>query len=435
MSEVNITGSITAAINDPEFSREIRYLDGAVKIGVGAEETVAQFEGGRLVNVAVREVPDADCKIIIRGTEEHWENLLAPYPVPFYQCLQTANIKHGLELSTTNETFAYLPALNRLVQFMRTNAASAPQTADARVPTTRPGRGNVRREPITGGYIYLTVEDVEYRLYYEEAGQGVPLLLGHTAGSDGRQYRHLLCDEEVTRNFRCIAFDLPYHGKSLPPYGHKWWAQEYNMTRSRMLAFPNALADALELNRPVYMGSSMGGHLAIDLAHDFPERYRATIAVEGALRSATEYVEVGMQGIRREFDNPNVSRNSIGAAMLLNMSPYSPEPAVREVQWEYMCGGPGIFAGDLYYYYYDHNMSPEEAAEIDTSRCMLYLLTGEYDPNTSPAETKVIADLVKGCRFIPMDKLGHFPATENYAEFRKYILPVLNEIAATADNQ
>jgi pimeloyl-ACP methyl ester carboxylesterase len=284
-----------------------------------------------------------------------------------------------------------------------------------------------KRDPITGGYVYLTVDDIEYRVYVEEAGVGIPLLLQHTAGSDGRQYRHLLCDPEVTSRFRCIAYDLPYHGKSLPPYGVEWWAQEYNLTRDRILAFPNALSDALELHRPVYMGSSMGGHAAIDLAHAFPERYRATIAVEGALRSATEYVEVGMDGIRREFDNPNVSRNSIGAAMLLNMSPYSLEPAVREVQWEYMQGGPGIFAGDLYYYY-DHDMTPEQAAEIDTRKCMLYLLTGEYDPNTSPAETQAVADVVPGCKFIEMPKLGHFPATENYPEFRKHLLPVLDEI-------
>ena len=285
-------------------------------------------------------------------------------------------------------------------------------------------------EPIKGGYVYLTVEDVEYRVYYEEAGQGIPLIVGHTAGSDGRQYRHLLNDAEVTSRYRVIAFDLPFHGKSLPPHGEKWWTQEYNMTKSRMMAFPNALSEALELDRPVYMGSSMGGHLAIDLASNFNDRYRATISVEGALRSAAEYVEVGMDGIRREFDNPNVSRNSIGAAMLLNISPYSPEENVREIQWEYQSGGPGVFAGDLYYYYYDHNVSPEEAAAIDTSKCMLYLLTGEYDPNTSPAETKEVANLVKGSKFWEMPKLGHFPVTENYPEFRKFLLPILAEIEA-----
>jgi pimeloyl-ACP methyl ester carboxylesterase len=286
----------------------------------------------------------------------------------------------------------------------------------------------IKRDPITGSYVYLNIDGVEYRVYYEEAGQGIPLLLGHTAGSDGRQYRHLLCDAEVTRDFRAIAFDLPFHGKSLPPHGEKWWTKEYNMTKKFMMDFPNALAAALSLERPVYMGSSMGGHLAVDLASNYPDKYRATIAVEGALRSAAEYVDVGMAGIRKEFDNPNVNRTSIGAAMLLNISPYSPEANVREIQWEYSCGGPGIFAGDLYYYYYDHDVSAEEARAIDTKKCMLYMLTGDYDPNTSPAETKQLADLVKGSKFWVMKNLGHFPVTEDYTEFRKYLLPILSEI-------
>lgn len=283
-------------------------------------------------------------------------------------------------------------------------------------------------EPIVGRYIHLKVEGIEYRVYFEEAGQGTPLILGHTAGSDGRQYRELLNDPDVTNHFRVIVPDLPYHGKSLPPYGNQWWTQEYRMTKNWLMEFSNTLSDTLDLNRPVYMGTSMGGHLALDLASNFSDRYRATISVEGALRSAAEYVEVGMKEIRREFDNPNVSRNSIGAAMGLNISPHTPEANSREIKWEYQQGGPGVFAGDLYYYYYDHNMSPEEAAAIDTSKCMVYMLTGEYDPNTSPEHSQEAADLIKGSMYIDMPKLGHFPATEDYSEFRKHLLPVLNEI-------
>lgn len=283
-------------------------------------------------------------------------------------------------------------------------------------------------EPIIGRYINLDVDGVTYRVYYEEAGQGTPLILGHTAGSDGRQYRHLLNDPEVTRNFRVIAPDLPFHGKSLPPAGAQWWTQEYRMTKKWMMDFPNALSEALDLHRPVYMGSSMGGHLALDLASNYPENYRATISVEGALRSAAEYVDVGMEGIRREFDNPNVSRNSIGAAMQLNISPLTPEANAREIKWEYAQGGPGVFAGDLFYYYYDHNMLPDEAAKIDTDKCMVYMLTGEYDPNTSPEHSQEAADLIRGSKYIEMKRLGHFPATEDYPVFRDYLLPILQEI-------
>jgi len=66
-----------------------------------------------------------------------------------------------------------------------------------------------KRDPITGGYVYLTVDDIEYRVYVEEAGVGIPLLLQHTAGSDGRQYRHLLCDPEVTSPTTCPTTASP----------------------------------------------------------------------------------------------------------------------------------------------------------------------------------------------------------------------------------
>ena len=49
-------------------------------------------------------------------------------------------------------------------------------------------------EPITGRYVRVPYEGEEYRVFYEEAGQGVPLVCLHTAGTDTREWRHQLCD-------------------------------------------------------------------------------------------------------------------------------------------------------------------------------------------------------------------------------------------------
>jgi pimeloyl-ACP methyl ester carboxylesterase len=68
-------------------------------------------------------------------------------------------------------------------------------------------------EPIRGGYVHLSLGGRLHRVYFEEAGQGIPLVCLHTAGSDGRQFRHLLNDEAVTRHFRVLAFDMPWHGE------------------------------------------------------------------------------------------------------------------------------------------------------------------------------------------------------------------------------
>ena len=62
-------------------------------------------------------------------------------------------------------------------------------------------------EPIVGRYVRLTIEGVPHRIAFEEARRGTPLVCVHTAGSDSRQFRHLMNDAAITRDWRVIAFD------------------------------------------------------------------------------------------------------------------------------------------------------------------------------------------------------------------------------------
>jgi pimeloyl-ACP methyl ester carboxylesterase len=69
-------------------------------------------------------------------------------------------------------------------------------------------------------------------------------------------------------------------------------------------------------------------------------------------------------------------------------------------------------------------------AGIDTRACPLYLLTGEYDFSCTPEDTKRTAAQIPGAEITIMSELGHFPMSENPAQFRRYILPVLERIRA-----
>jgi len=44
-------------------------------------------------------------------------------------------------------------------------------------------------DPIAGKYIYLTVQGIEYRIYMEEAGKGIPIICQH-AGGGGPKEEH-----------------------------------------------------------------------------------------------------------------------------------------------------------------------------------------------------------------------------------------------------
>ncbi|MBS0243209.1 MAG: alpha/beta hydrolase, partial [Proteobacteria bacterium] len=114
-----------------------------------------------------------------------------------------------------------------------------------------------RFEPIVGRYLHLELDGRPHRLYVEEAGSGIPLVCLHTAGADGRQFRHLMNDAEITRHYRVIAFDMPWHGKSLPPEGFE--REEYQLTTARYTGMVMPPCHAMQLERPVVMGCSIGG--------------------------------------------------------------------------------------------------------------------------------------------------------------------------------
>lgn len=275
----------------------------------------------------------------------------------------------------------------------------------------------------TGRYVHLELDGLAHRLYFEEAGEGIPMLLQHTAGAHGSQWRHLFEDERITSRFRLIAYDLPFHGKSLPPDGRSWWAEEYRLTRDFFMSVPVTLARALELDRPVYMGCSIGGLLALDLACYHPDCFRAVIGLEPALK-----VEGSLDELRG-FWHPRVSNEYKATVMHGLMSPTSPEARRRETVFVYSQGWPPAFLGDLYYYIEDHDLR-EGAAAIDTARCPVYLLSGEYDYSATPMHGQAAHDAIPGSTFEVMTGVGHFPMSENPQAFIDYLLPLLDRIAS-----
>jgi len=50
----------------------------------------------------------------------------------------------------------------------------------------------------------------------------------------------------------------------------------------------------------------------------------------------------------------------------------------------------------------------------------------------SPADTLRTAESIPGAKVQIMEEVGHFPMSENPEQFRKYLLPVLDEIHALA---
>lgn len=120
-----------------------------------------------------------------------------------------------------------------------------------------------------------------------DTGTGVPeILLVH--GAAARADRWLQGMEAMARRgWRCYAIDMPGHGMASKPADFAYSAQS-------LADFVIGAADALGLEKPVLIGTSLGGLVAATAALTAPKRF-AALGMVGALGLAPIGAERGAQ--------------------------------------------------------------------------------------------------------------------------------------------
>jgi pimeloyl-ACP methyl ester carboxylesterase len=413
---------LAAAGSDKELAYKLRTYSGRVRFDIPGQAFDLLIENGVASKV---DDPVGDADVTFTAPEQFWAAAFAaPLPEPGYEAVTTA-MGHGLSLSAdfVRVVAPWQIGWARLYQVVReTVAGPAPR---------RPFRDPFHEtDTAIGRYTYVDANGVEARIYYETAGTGpIPLLLQATAGADGRQYRHLLADPRMHERFTMYAYDLPYHGKSLPPIGVRWWEQPYLPTRDELINWVVAIADKLGLENPYFMGCSVGGQLALDLAAERGDRFGAFISLNGWYGNPPLF-----PGFSNDtFRTPAIADSYAPALNYGGTAPVAPEPNAHETYWIYRSSFPGIYAGDNDYFAYEHDLN-KNGHKIDARAKPVYVVTGQYDPasdddvNGGPAVEK----FVPGAKFIKLDGLGHFAPCDDPVGFGDAIIPVLDEVIAKA---
>jgi pimeloyl-ACP methyl ester carboxylesterase len=289
-------------------------------------------------------------------------------------------------------------------------------------------RGGPRPAPVvTGGYVPVTIEGTTYQIYYETAGSngGDPrrdILCMHTAGADARQVHGLMTDARLVADHRLIAFDLPWHGKSPPPDGAV--PGSWRLNTDLYVALIMGFMAAAGLDRPVALGASMSGEVCLELAFRHPDSFSGIVACEACdqvTRRQTAWAA-----------HPQVNQALFVPEWIRSLSaPSSPAEWQEQILWGYAQGGPAVFFGDIAFYSGDWD-ARERVGRIDTNRCRLFMLTGEYDYSCTAEMSEATAAKILGVRFRMMEGIGHFPFAENPRLFADYFLPILRELREPA---
>ncbi|MCK0715140.1 alpha/beta fold hydrolase [Chromohalobacter sarecensis] len=115
------------------------------------------------------------------------------------------------------------------------------------------------RLPPRGGFI----DTSGGRLHYVDVGQGPPLIMIHGLGGQLQHFTYALI-EALSNDFRVIAIDRPGSG----------YSDVTDNERARLPCQARALHEAwraLGVERPLVVGHSMGGAVALTLALEYPQ--------------------------------------------------------------------------------------------------------------------------------------------------------------------
>lgn len=246
------------------------------------------------------------------------------------------------------------------------------------------------------------------------SSSGSPLILIHGLG--GSQADWPFQTPAFATRFRVITLDLRGHGRSPKPPG------PYRMSQ---LAADVALLLMRRQARPAHVvGLSLGGAVAQQLAIDYPELVRSLVLVNTASRFVSTQWRQRLLGARRFADvylqgMDKVAENVAGRLFpLLDQAPMRAE-AVRR-----------IAANDLAAY----RASLWAVARfnvtflLDLIHCPTLVVAGENDTTVPIAPKQLLAQRIRGSRWLVIAGSGHATPLDQPAAFNQAVIEFLEAV-------
>jgi pimeloyl-ACP methyl ester carboxylesterase len=147
---------------------------------------------------------------------------------------------------------------------------------------------------------YVSVGGV--RLFYEEAGQGLPLVFVHEFAGDSQSWAPQLCF--FARRYRAIAFNA----RGYPPSDVPDDVSAYSQAQAA--ADITGVLDGLGIAKAHVCGLSMGGYAALHFGLTYPERALSVTIAGAGYGSGTdrETFRKDTEMIARRFDEDGMAK-------------------------------------------------------------------------------------------------------------------------------
>jgi 3-oxoadipate enol-lactonase len=257
-------------------------------------------------------------------------------------------------------------------------------------------------------------------LYYEEQGQGFPIVFAH--GYTGSHADWVSPMGALSRRFRVVAMDHRGHGRSQAPAA----ASDYSIPI--MVEDIRGLLGLLGIGECCLVGHSMGGFMALQFVLDHPEMVRALVLVD---TSSGEFERVpGFEELRARLDD--LARNEgMDAAFEYNaahnpmvVERFERHPELRETSRQKMLNT----SVDGYVHAWRAIAQwPPVTDRLSEIRVPTLIFLGEEDtPFERPSQ--ILKEGIGGSKLVVVPGSGHSPHEEAPETFNQALVEFLEAI-------
>lgn len=247
-------------------------------------------------------------------------------------------------------------------------------------------------EDIRGHYVKVKGT----RTFYDELGEGQPIVCIHTAGASSLEYQYIL-PLLAERGFHAYALDLPGHSRSYPVK----WKQHRRIHEHA--EFVHAFVKTLKLRNPVIIGCSIGGDITLDYAAHHWQEMAAGIPMEGMARSPTFPLPSGLIHPAWAPGWQDMMERAAIESLNRNCS----QEKIEELRWQHRNAQVSA-VGDL-----EAWATHDVRDKLKAVACPMLVVRGEDDfwlPKELVEET---GRLLKNGKVVHLKNIGHYPMFED----------------------
>jgi len=256
-------------------------------------------------------------------------------------------------------------------------------------------------------------------LYSSEAGDGPALVLMHEGIADSRMWDDQW--DTFREQYRTIRFDHRGFGKSTDPHG------EFSRAKDAI-----AVIDHLGIKRAAFLGASMSGAVAVDVALGYPDRVWALILLAAAPHGYDAWSDEAQRLDAEEekaLEAGDIERViEINAHMWIR----GPSRTAADLDSEFLARAIQLLRentgregeGPVRW------LDPPAVGRLSEIRAPTLVLATEHDFPDMITTSRFLAERIPGAQFEMIAGAAHIPNMERPEEFNQLVLEFLDSVWA-----